>query len=307
MKADQLQKNISGIGLRSPHKKDFLKNPQKIKKDVAWLEVHSENYYNDLNPQLDSLLQIRKDFPISLHCVGNSLGSASGLDLNHLKKLKKLIKRTQPFLVSDHISWGRVTNAHLNDLLPIPYTREALKIIAQNVSQMQDFLEMQILVENPSTYLAFKNNDFSEVEFINALCKQTGCGLLLDVNNVFVSARNNAPPLPRNFAASQQNATTSPLNRGESSLEKCFEYLESLDKNIVGEIHLAGHSTSKILGNKEILIDTHNDVVRDEVWQIYQAAIKKFGKIPSLIEWGLDIPKLEVLISQARKINSFFA
>jgi uncharacterized protein (UPF0276 family) len=305
MKAGQLQKNIAGIGLRSIHKKQFLQNPQKIKKTVSWLEVHSENYYGDLNPQLQSLLQIRKDFPISLHCVGNSLGSACGLDLNHLKKLKKLIKKTEPFLISDHISWGKVANAHLNDLLPIPYSSESLKIIAQNVAQMQDFLGRQILVENPSTYLAFKNNDFSEVEFINALCKKAGCGLLLDVNNIFVSARNNAPPLSRNFAASQQNATTSPLNRGESSLEKCFEYLDTLDKNIVGEIHLAGHSVSKILENQEILIDTHNDLVRGEVWQIYQMAIKKFGKIPSLIEWDLDIPKLEILLNEARKINSF--
>lgn len=307
MKAGQLPTNISGIGLRSKHKKNFLTNPQKIKKDIAWLEVHSENYYGDLNPQLQSLLQIRKDFPISLHCVGNSLGSASGLDLNHLKKLKKLIKKTQPFLVSDHISWGKVANAHLNDLLPIPYTKDALKIMTKNINQMQDFLGIKILIENPSAYLAFKNNDFSETQFINELCKRTGCGLLLDVNNIFVSTRNNASPLLFNFAASQQNATKSSLNEEKSFMEDCFSYIEKLDKNTVGEIHLAGHSVSKILENKEILIDTHNDLVRDEVWQIYQIAIKKFGKIPSLIEWDLDIPKLEVLISQTKKINSYFS
>ncbi len=271
--------NPIGIGLRAPHIADILQNAKKLTKKIGWLEVHSENYYNLEGRSLQSLKEIRKDFSISLHSVGNSLGSAQKLDIEHLKKLKNLAEIIEPFLISDHISWGMIDKKHYNDLLPLSYTKEALQAISNNVSIMQDFLKREILVENPSAYLAFKNQEMDEVEFINALTKKTGCFLLLDVNNIFVSAQNN-----QGFKPDQ--------------------YLQKLDKKIVKEIHLAGHSQSEIFDgkkHKKILIDTHNDLVCDEVWEIYKAAIKKFGKVPSLIEWDLDIPELPVLLSEAKK------
>ena len=177
--------NIAGIGLRSPHISHILKNSKKISKKIGWFEIHSENYYALESGAFQNLLEIRKDFPISLHSVGNSLGSASSLDLSHLQKLKNLVEKIDPFLISDHISWGRINKNHLNDLLPLPYNKEALKAICRNISQMQDFLKREIIIENPSAYLAFKEQEMDEAEFINAVTKKTGCGLLLDVNNIF--------------------------------------------------------------------------------------------------------------------------
>lgn len=278
-KIPQTPKNKIGLGLRGPYIPHILKNAAKIKKEIGWLEVHSENYYDFEARPIQILEKIRKDFPLSLHSVGNSLGSAQKLDLNHLKKLKKLIEITDPFLVSDHISWGMVDKKHLNDLLPLPYTKAALQAISANVSRMQDFLKREILVENPSAYLVFKNQEMDEAEFINLLTKKTGCSLLLDVNNIFVSSQNNQAFKPD-------------------------EYLKKLDKKIVKEIHLAGHSDNEIFDGKnykKILIDTHNNFVCDEVWEIYKKAIKCFGKIPSLIEWDQDFPEFEELMGEARK------
>jgi uncharacterized protein (UPF0276 family) len=275
--------NIAGIGLRSPHISHVLRNSKKISKKIGWLEVHSENYYALESAGFQSLLEIRKDFPISLHSVGNSLGSDSILDLPHLQKLKNLVEKIDPFLISDHISWGRINKNHLNDLLPLPYNKEALKAISDNVSRMQDFLKREILIENPSAYLAFKEQEMDEAEFINAITKKTGCGLLLDVNNIFVSSQNCAQFDPQ-------------------------AYLKKLDKKIVKEIHLAGHSQSKISAKtsdgkkyKKILIDTHNDLVCDEVWEIYKMAAREFGKLPFLIEWDQDFPEFEVLLAEAKK------
>jgi len=264
-----------GIGLRSPHISRILEeNPQ-----IGWLEIHSENYYAKGGPAIKYLTEIRKNYPVSFHCVGNSLGSAQKIDLNHLKPLKKLIEMIDPFLVSDHISWGATADQNLNDLLPLPYTKEAVEAISNNISLMQDYLGRKILIENPSTYLSFKNPEMDEADFINQVTRKTGCELLLDVNNIFVSSQNNAEFNPK-------------------------EYLEKIDKKSVAEIHLAGHSKSKIFDgkkDKQILIDTHNDLVCSEVWQIYKMAIKKFGKIPTLIEWDQDIPQLEVLLSEVEK------
>ena len=271
--------SLVGLGLRSPHISHILKNSKKISKKVGWLEVHSENYYAHESAAAQNLLTIRKDFPLSLHSVGNSLGSVQKIDLTHLKKLKILAEKFEPFLISDHISWGRVDENHLNDLLPLPYTKAALKAVSDNISVMQDFLGREILVENPSAYLAFKNQEMDEADFINELAKKTGCALLLDVNNIFVSSQNCAQFEPE-------------------------AYLKKIDKKIVKEIHLAGHSKSKIFDGKKykkILIDTHNDLVCSEVWEIYKMAVKRFGKIPSLIEWDQDFPEFEVLLSEAKK------
>ena len=197
----------------------------------------------------------------------------------HLQKLKNLVEKIDPFLISDHISWGRINKNHLNDLLPLPYNKEALEAICRNISQMQDFLKREILIENPSAYLAFKEQKMDEAEFINAVTKKTGCGLLLDVNNIFVSSQNCAQFDPQS-------------------------YLKKLDKKIVKEIHLAGHFQSKISDGKKykkILIDTHNDLVCDEVWEIYKMAAREFGKAPFLIEWDQDFPEFEVLLAEAKK------
>lgn len=271
--------NPVGVGLRSPHISHILKNLKKISQKVGWLEVHSENYYAENSAALQSLIAIRKNFPISLHSVGNSLGSSQKLDLKHLQKLKKLTETIEPFLISDHISWSRIDGNHLNDLLPLPYTKAALKAIVSNVSQMQDFLKRQILVENPSAYLAFKNQEMDEAEFINTLAKEAGCGLLLDVNNIFVSAQN----------CSQFDPAT---------------YIKKLNKKIVKEIHLAGHSESQIFDGKKykkILIDTHNNLVCDKVWEIYKMAAKRFGELPFLIEWDQDFPEFGVLLDEAKR------
>lgn len=274
--------NKIGVGLRFPHISHILENHQKISKKIGWFEVHSENYYANGGQSIKLLQKIREYFPISLHCVGNSIGSAEKIDLNHLKKLKELIKIIDPFLVSDHISFGRVNGKHFNDLLPLPYSKESLAAISRNISIMQDFLKREILIENPSAYLAFKNSEMSEPDFINQVTKKTGCRLLLDVNNIFVSGQNNP-----SFDADS--------------------YLEKIDKNIVKEIHLAGHSKSEIFDGKnykEILIDTHNDLVCDEVWQIYKKAIKKFGKVATLLEWDQDIPEFAVFLSEAKKART---
>jgi uncharacterized protein (UPF0276 family) len=264
------EKNAVGIGLRHPHHKFVLENKPK----VSFFEVHSENFFARGGASLNFIKEIRQNYPLSLHCVGLSLGSSSGLSKKHLSNLKNLIKQTQPFLVSDHISWSNTENEVLNDLLPIPYTKESLQILCQNIEETQDFLGRQILVENPSTYLAFKDSEIPEDQFINQVAKKTGCKILLDINNIFVSAHNN-----------------------DFDAEK---YLENIDEEIVGEMHLAGHSSQKIAGG-EILVDTHNDVVCNEVWNLYKIATKKFKNVPTLIEWDSDIPEFEILVEEARK------
>jgi uncharacterized protein (UPF0276 family) len=271
--------NLVGVGLRSPHISYILKNHRKVSQKIGWFEVHSENYYNIGNSAFETLLEVRKNFPISFHSVGNSLGSAQKIDLNHLKKLKEVIDIVNPFLVSDHISWGMVDGKHTNDLLPLPYSKDSLQALSDNVSLTQDFLKREILIENPSTYLSFSKSEISEADFINRVCKKTGCSLLLDVNNIYVSSQNNAKFDP-------------------------IKYIEELNKKIVKEIHLAGHSKSRIFDGKtykQILIDTHNDLVCKEVWQLYKHAVKTLGKIPTLLEWDQDIPEFSVFVSEANR------
>ena len=260
-----------GVGLRSCHHKYLLENLP----DVPWLEVHSENFFADGGPSLSFLKKVREHYPISLHGVGLSLGSKQSLDQNHLKKLKNLIDHIDPFLVSDHISWSNIDGQVLNDLLPIPYNQESLLALCDNINQAQDYLKRQILVENPSTYLSFNNSDMAEHDFINQVSKNSGCKILLDINNIYVSSQNN------NFDP--------------------IKYINNINQNIVGEIHLAGHSKSDIDDNgKAILIDTHDDYVCDEVWDLYKIAIKKFT-CPTLIEWDQDLPDFIELIGEAEK------
>jgi uncharacterized protein (UPF0276 family) len=275
--ASPISQNPCGIGLRFPHHTHVLNNQPQ----VDFFEIHGENYFN-LNSKASRILtQIRKDYPISVHCVGASLGTCDDLDQNHLQKIKNLIDHIDPFIVSDHISWGQINDDTYNDLLPIPYNEESLRVICDHISFTQDFLNRQILVENPSTYLSFKNSTMSEEQFINKLVQKSGCKILLDVNNIYVSSENN------NFDAKK--------------------YLENIDANIVGQFHLAGHYVKKIANNKQLIIDTHSSTVCDDVWELFKIAAKKFKNIPTLIEWDQDIPDFEILQQEKHKAQKIIA
>lgn len=262
----------AGIGLRATHYREVL----ETRPPVAWWEVHSENYFGAGGAPHYYLERIRAHYPLSLHGVGLSLGSADALNRDHLEKLKRLIARYQPALVSDHLSWSSVDGRYLNDLLPLPYTEEALVHVAHRIEEAQDYLGRQLLIENPSTYLQFVESTIPEVEFLCALVERSGCALLLDVNNVYVSARNHG------FDAAQ--------------------YIHAVPADAVQEIHLAGH-TVKRYEDGEILIDTHDDVVCDAVWRLYDETIRTIGPRPTLIEWDMKVPPLSVLLAEASQAN----
>lgn len=262
---------IFGLGLRHPHHQHALQQ----KPDVDFFEVHSENFIAEGGASLDFLEKISALYPLSFHCVGISLGSASGLDKKHLKNIKKLLDRFKPILFSDHLSWSNSSNAGTaNDLLPIPYTKEALQIFCDNVRHAQDFFGREILIENPSAYLEFTDSKISEVNFLNEIAQKTGCGILLDINNIFVSAENFS------FDAKK--------------------YLDEIDVTKVKEIHLAGHSIYKGLR-----IDTHNTNICDEVLSLYKNFVKKNKlKVPTLVEWDEEIPEFSVLFKELEKVKS---
>ena len=262
----------AGIGLRPPHYAEVL----ETRPPVAWWEVHSENYFGDGGAPHYYLERVRDAYPLSLHGVGLSLGSADALNREHLAKLKRLIDRYQPALVSDHLSWSSIDGSYLNDLLPLPYTEEALQHIARRVDEAQEFLGRQILIENPSTYLQFVESSLPEVEFLGALVERSGCGLLLDVNNVYVSAANHGLD--------------------------AVAYIRAVPKDAVREIHLAGH-TVKRYDDGEILIDTHDDRVCDAVWRLYDRTVRHLGPRPTLIERDANLPPLSVLLAEARTAN----
>jgi uncharacterized protein len=264
----------TGIGLRSLHHEAMVRERPLI----GWVEAHSENYFADGGFQLEQLAKVRELYPLSLHGVGLSLGSVDPLDTEHLRKLKRLIAWSGPALVSEHLSWGSFDGAHLNDLLPLPYTEEALRHMIQRVGELQDFLGRQVLIENISSYLQFNGAQLPEWEFLAALARESGCGLLVDVNNIYVSACNHG---------------FDPMH-----------YLASIPRAPVQEIHLAGHTVSHH-GGGEILIDTHSTPVCAAVWELYQFALRCFGPMPTLLEWDADIPALEVLVGEAHKADTF--
>ena len=259
----------AGIGLRHSHYRDFSTN----RPTAGWLEVHSENYFSGGLPRRQ-LTRLRADYPVSLHGVGLSLGSATGLDADHIQALKHLVDEVEPFLVSDHASWSASGNAHLPDLLPLPYTEETVERLVENVDRVQTALGRQLLVENPSSYLSFTHSEMAEYEFMNEVAARSGCGLLLDVNNVFVQAYNHG------------------LDAGA--------YLAAIDGSRVQEIHLAGHTQQKA-GSGDLLVDTHNRPVRDEVWALYEQVLERLGPVPTLIEWDSELPPLEELLGEAAK------
>ena len=255
---------VAGIGLRSPH----VAQVRRDRPPIGWLEVHSENYFVDGGPALAALEAIRADYPISLHGVGLSLGSADALDAGHLVQLKRLAARVEPAFISEHLCWGRIDGRHLNDLLPLPFTDEALALCCDRIDAAQAALGRVLLVENVSAYLRFASDAMAEWEFVAAVARRTGCKLLFDVNNVYVNAINHGFD-PR-------------------------VYLAAIPGEAVAEIHLAGFDASG-----PCLIDTHGTRVAPPVWALYRATIERFGARPTLIEWDTDLPALDVLQDEA--------
>jgi len=260
----------AGIGLKARHYREILQQTP----DLGWLEVHPENYMGAGGPPHHYLGLIRRDYPLSLHGVGLSLGSDAPADAGHLQRLKALVARYQPAQVSEHLAWASHGGVFLNDLLPLPLTRETLDIACSNIQRVQDALGRQILLENPSTYLRFSDDEYPEEVFLVELACRSGCGLLVDVNNVYVSACNHG-------------------------LDPAA-YLAAIPATLVGEIHLAGHSVEDIDG-QTLRIDDHGDRVADAVWSLYEGFIQRVGSRPTLIEWDTRVPALQTLLAEAAR------
>lgn len=268
----------AGIGLRAAHHEQFLADRPAI----GWIEIHSENFFAEGGPQLALLEAVRADYPLSCHGVGLSLGSTDPLDREHLRQLRRLVDRFEPGFVSEHCSYASAGGRFVNDLLPLPYTEEALAHMIARVTQVQHELGRRILIENPSSYLAFSHAalgsaQLSETQFLTELARATDCGLLLDVNNVYVSAHNLG------FDA--------------------VDYLRALPGECIDELHLAGF-TSVPTAAGTLLIDTHSAPVQTPVWALYAQALELYGPKPALIEWDLELPDLSVLVSEARRADT---
>jgi hypothetical protein len=261
-----------GIGLRQPHYREVF----ELRPALGFVEVHSENFFLDGGASMHALERARATYPISLHGVGLSLGSADAFAERHLAKLQRLVERIEPALVSEHLSWGSVDGRHFNDLLPLPLTNGALALLSARVDRVQSTLKRPILVENVSAYVAYRDVDMSEAAFLTELARRTGCGLLLDINNLYVNA----------------------VNFGLDPMAGWDE----LAAQSIGEIHVAGHTRTDAG-----LIDTHGALVCDEVWALYDAACARFGPRPTLIEWDTDLPTLEVLLGEAATAASMAA
>ncbi|OFA03160.1 DUF692 family multinuclear iron-containing protein [Duganella sp. HH101] len=258
-----------GVGLRAPHYRQFVEQRPR----AAWLEVHTENYLDQAGWDWHVLQQLRRDYPISLHGVGLGLGSARGFSEQHLERVRSLVERAEPMLVSEHLCWGAVGDRQLNDLLPLTLDRAALDLLCARVGRVQDTLKRQLLLENVSTYVRFHSDAMSEAEFMVELAARSGCGLLLDINNLYVNQ----------------------CNHGEDALAA----LAAIRPGMVGEMHLAGH-----LVTPQAVIDHHGDTVAEPVWRLYEAALQRFGAVPTLIEWDTDIPELGVLLGEADKAEA---
>lgn len=270
-----------GIGWRQPHYEALLAERPAL----GFIEVHSENFFADGGITLAVLDAGREAYDVSLHGVGLALGSAAGLDEGHLARLARLADRVQPRWVSDHACFARVgTGLHAADLLPIPFNDEALALMVRHVQQVQERLGRPLLVENISAYVGWAGDTLAEPEFFNELAQRSGCGLLLDVNNLFVNARNDglAP---------------------EAAAREAMRWVDALLPGIVGEIHLAGHCERE----DGLVIDDHGSRVRDEVWRVYEHAIRRLGPTPTLIEWDTDVPDLGVLLAECQRAGAVAA
>ncbi len=260
-----------GVGYKPQHYADILRDPAP----VEWLEIHAENYMGDGGRPIAQLRHLSERFPISVHGVGLSIGGEGRLDADHLARLKHLMDWLKPASFSEHLAWSTHDSHFLNDLLPLPYTVQTLSRVASHIEQVQDTLGRRMLLENPSTYLAFEESDWSEVGFLAEIARRTGCGLLLDVNNVFVSATN------------QQ---TDPVS-----------YIDAFPHAAVGEIHLGGHDEDEDETGAPLLIDSHGAEVVDPVWALYTHTIAVGGEKPTLIEWDTDVPEWPVLAAEAAR------
>lgn len=266
-----------GIGLRQPHYEQVLE--QDV--DLAFVEVHSENFFQEGGAALAVLRRARERYAVSLHGVGLGLGSAVGIDAWHLERLAALVQAIDPVRVSDHACFARalqsdgVTVVHANDLLPVAFTPASLDIMVRNVQRVQERLGRPLLVENLSAYVSFADDCMGEAEFLANLCRRSGCRLLLDVNNLMVNALNARSPDP---------------------VAHCSAIVDAFEASLVGEIHLAGFADAG-----DIAIDDHASRVRPAVWQVYRHALRRLGRVPTLIEWDNDVPALEVLLSEARQ------
>ena len=260
----------AGIGLRAPHHQHAAAG----KPAVAWLEAHTENYFHDGGPAVRALERARANYPLSLHGVGLGLASTTPLDRAHLERVRRAVERYEPALVSEHACWNRLGVVHYNDLLPLPHTEEAALHLAARVREVQDVLGRQILVENLSSCVRFATSSLEEWEFLSAVVEHSGCGLLLDVNNLFVNSVNLG------------------LDAG-----RC---IDEVPAHAVREIHLAGHRRNRV-GDRDLLVDDHGSAVCPEVWALYERAIARLGPVPTLIEWDTDVPPLEVLLAEAAK------
>lgn len=259
----------AGVGLKAAHFEKIIDQ----RPGVGWFEVHAENYMGAGGPVHHHLEQIRKDYPLSIHGVGMSIGSDGPLDQAHLSRLKAVVDRYQPDMVSEHLAWCSHGNVFFNDLLPLPYTEETRKKVCDHVDQLQNVLGQTILLENPSTYIEFETSTRAESTFLNEVADQTGCGLLLDINNVFVSATNHG--------------------------YRSMDYIRNFPLDRVQEIHLAGHATTTDEDGQLLLIDSHDRQVCDDVWRLYQRTLLLTGRLPTLIEWDGDVPEWEVLYGEA--------
>ena len=261
---------IAGIGLRAPHLAEIARE----RPATAFLEIHAENYLSPTQAA-ETIERLRADYVFSMHAVGLSLGSAAGIDDAHLDRVAGLVKRLQPAYVSDHLSWSVAGGRYFNDLLPLPYTEEALDVVVRNVQRLQDRLGRQVSIENPSCYLGFTHSTMSEPEFLSEVARRSGCGLLLDVNNIHVTAHN---------------------------LRLDARDWLRLPADVVTQYHLAGHAVNDANG-EPILIDDHGSRVGDAVWTLFEEVVRRFGARPTLIEWDTDIPALSVLLDEAQRAD----
>ncbi|MGD9631892.1 MULTISPECIES: DUF692 domain-containing protein [unclassified Afipia] len=268
----------AGVGLRLPHLSEVVAS----RPPVAWFEIHPENFL--ANPHACELLDnVARDYPISVHTVGVSIGSATGIDMDHLKRVRRLIDRIGPILVSGHMAWSTHAGEYLNDLLPLPYDDETLGILVSHIDTVQNGLGRPYLIENPSSYVGFGHSTMTEVEFLSELVARTGCRLLCDVSNVHLSAHNMG------FDA--------------------FRYIDGLPADAIGELHLGGFTAEEDDGRPgaTVLVDTHGAAIADSAWNLYAYALRRFGPKPTLIEWDNDIPSLAVLLAEANHANEIAA
>jgi uncharacterized protein (UPF0276 family) len=263
----------SGVGLRLPHLTDVV----ATRPSAAWFEIHPENFL--ANPHAAELLiDIARDYPISIHSVGVSIGTAGGIDRTHLARVKALVDAIDPIFVSGHLAWSTHAGEYLNDLLPLPYTTETLRIVSAHVDEVQDALGRQYLIENPSSYVGFNASTMTEVEFLSELVQRTGCRLLCDVSNIYLSAHNLGFDRDR--------------------------YIAELPADAIAELHLGGFTPELEEGGGKVLIDTHGSRIAEPVWAFYARALDHCGPKPTLIEWDNDVPALDVILAEAVRADT---